>query len=93
MSVEIVSRSDRRQQIVEKGAILLPRPSGVNVVSGTNILSSAFLLNPYTLGTVGLGAAIGYSQMKKNRLAGAAIGALLGYVLLKFAFRGEHCNL
>ncbi len=71
----------------EGAGILLPHPSGVKSVSGTNILSTQFLLNPSALGIVGLGAVVGYSQMKKNRLAGAAIGALLGYVLLKFAFR------
>ncbi len=71
----------------EGAGILLPHPSGVKSVSGPNILSTAFLLNPFTIGTVGLGAAIGYSQMKRNRLAGAVVGASLGYVLLRFAFR------
>ena len=88
MSVEIISQSLGRQQIGENAGILLPHPSGVKSVSGVNILSTEFLLNPFTIGTVGLGAAVGYSQMKKNRLAGAVVGALLGYVLLKFAFRG-----
>ena len=87
MSVEIVSQSYRIQRVGEKGAILLPHPSGVKVVSGTNILSSTFLLNPYTLGIMGLGAAVGFNTMKKNQLAGAAVGALLGYVVLKVVFK------